>query len=555
MLRLARKGLRFCSRRILVALLASSIASSQSLTNFLSGSKATPAAATADPLKRDSPRSAIYTFLKACHGDNYLLASQYLDLRNLQADDRSTSGPALAKTLCDFLDRDPNFEVSNLSAAVEGNVGDGMSPDLDVLDEIQADHKRISLYVERTKHQGSELWLVSPDTVAKIPQLAELRKESAIERHIPEPLVRIEWIDTPLWIWIALFLLVVVLRYVSGLLGRGLIFILSPLVKRYFKALNSYRLENFSEPIRLLLSLAVFRACMTVVPPSALLRVYLLNLIMLLVAFGTSSLLMRIVDLLSDRVITRLNPRERTISYSVAPLLVRFIKICIFCLAILFVLAAWGYNTTTILAGVGVGGLAVALAAQKTIENLFGGISLISDRAVLVGDFCQFGGQVGTIEDIGLRSTRIRTLDRTLVTIPNSQFSTMTLENYSRRDRMWFHPAVHLHRETSAEQVREMMAAIERILYADPSVDPTDVPTRFTKITHDAYVIEVFAYVLTPDYNEFLKMQSKLLLQMMEAATGLDIVFAVPVQEMLPSHVSSPQVSSPVRAQDVEVNV
>jgi MscS family membrane protein len=155
---------------------------------------------------------------------------------------------------------------------------------------------------------------------------------------------------------------------------------------------------------------------------------------------------MRVVDVLADRVMTRLDPRERAVSYSVAPLLVRFVKICIFCFAILFVLTAWGYNTTTILAGVGVGGLAVALAAQKTIENLFGGIALISDRPVLVGDLCQFGGQLGTVEDIGLRSTRIRTLDRTLVTIPNSQFSTMTLENYSKRDRMWFHPALHLHR-------------------------------------------------------------------------------------------------------------
>src|SRR5207237_8568046 len=106
---------------------------------------------------------------------------------------------------------------------------------------------------------------------------------------------------------------------------------------------------------------------------------------------------------------------------------------------VLWVLGAWGYNVDTVLAGLGVGGIAVALAAQKTIENLFGGVSVISDKPVLVGDFCQFGGQVGTVEDIGLRSTRIRTLDRTVVTVPNSQFSTMTLENFSRRDRIWFH--------------------------------------------------------------------------------------------------------------------
>jgi MscS family membrane protein len=279
------------------------------------------------------------------------------------------------------------------------------------------------------------------------------------------------------------------------------------------------------------------------------LRDYLLKLIALLFLLGTASLLMRIVDVISDRVIARLNPRERTVSYSVAPMIVRFVKICIFCFAVLLVLAAWGYNTTTILAGVGVGGLAVALAAQKTIENLFGGVSLISDRAVLVGDFCQFGGQLGTVEDIGLRSTRIRTLDRTVVTIPNSQFSTMALENFSKRDRMRFHPLLRLHRDTAPAQIRQMMSAVERILRSDPMVDPTDVPLRFTQIASDSYVLEIFAYVLTADYNEFLKLQSNLLLQIMEAANRLGVVFALPIQENLAS------TASPVRPQDVEVDV
>ncbi len=534
---------------ILLVVISGQIAKSQSLTGFIANPKSAAQPGNIDPLKRETPRSSIYNFLRACHDDNFLLASQYLDLRAIKPDERETSGPEHARDLCDFLDRDPQFEVGNLANSAEGNLADGLSPDLDVLDDFQADHRHVTLYMARSNENGEPLWRVSPDTVARIAELAGFRKTSAIERKLPEPLVRIEWIDTPLWIWIALVLIALLLRFISGLLSRGVLVIVAPLVKRYVKSMDAYRLENFSEPMRLLLSVAVFRACLTVVAPSALLRDYLLKLIALLVVLGTASLLMRVADLVSDRIIARLNPRERTVSYSVAPLLVRFVKICIFCLAILFVLSAWGYNTTTILAGVGVGGLAVALAAQKTIENLFGGISLISDRAVLVGDFCQFGGQVGTVEDIGLRSTRIRTLDRTLVTIPNSQFSTMTLENYSKRDRMWFHPALHLHRETSPAQVRQVMAAVDQILHSDPTVDPTDVPLRFTKITNESYVIEVFAYVLTPDYNEFLKKQSELLLRIMEAANRLGVQFAIPIQESVPA------VSSPIRSQDVEVDV
>ena len=105
------------------------------------------------------------------------------------------------------------------------------------------------------------------------------------------------------------------------------------------------------------------------------------------------------------------------------------LKLLLYLVAILGVLSAWGYNTSTILAGLGVGGLAIALAAQKTIENLFGGISVIGDRPVLVGDVCRFGDRTGEIMHIGLRSTRIRTADRTIISVPNGQFSSMPLEN------------------------------------------------------------------------------------------------------------------------------
>jgi MscS family membrane protein len=137
---------------------------------------------------------------------------------------------------------------------------------------------------------------------------------------------------------------------------------------------------------------------------------------------------------------------------AVLPLLSRVFKITIVILAIAAILSNWGYNTTTILAGLGIGGVAIALAAQKTIENLFGGVAVISDHPVSVGDFCRFGDRVGTIEDIGLRSTRIRTPDRTLLNVPNAQFSSMTLENFSRRDKTLFHLTLNLRRDTTPDQ-------------------------------------------------------------------------------------------------------
>jgi MscS family membrane protein len=232
---------------------------------------------------------------------------------------------------------------------------------------------------------------------------------------------------------------------------------------------------------------------------------------------------------------------------------VRVIRILIFLVAALLILASWGYNTNAILAGLGVGGLAVALAAQKTIENLFGAVALVSDRPVLVGDFCQFGTQTGTVEDIGLRSTRIRTNDRTLVTIPNSSFSTMTIENFSRRDQIWFHPTLRLRRDTSSDKVREMITAITHILGSTPLVQLAEVPIRFTKITDYSLDLEIFAYVATPNFDEYLKVQTVLLLKMMEASEQHGVGFAVPIAESVTVNPPEPSPTGKSNSHPAEV--
>jgi MscS family membrane protein len=340
---------------------------------------------------------------------------------------------------------------------------------------------------------------------------------------------------TALWIWIGLVLAAIILSLLSGWLSRLVINISKPIVERYAKSLQIYRLETLVEPLRLLVSVLVFRAVIEFLDPSALVRDYLLRLLTLLFVLGAGSLVMRIIDIIFDQVQSRLDSHQRSLTYSVLPLSVRVLKVAVICICVLLVLAGWGYNTNTILAGVGVCGLAVALAAQKTIENFFGGVSVITDRPVLIGDFCQFGGQVGTVEDIGLRSTRIRTLDRTLVTIPNSQFSTMTLENYSRRDRMWFHPTLKLRRGTPVDQIPPFMEKITEVLKAEPLVSIGDMPLRFTKIDDQSLNIEIFAYVLSSNYDDLLKVQTKLLLQFLKVSEQAGVSFATPIAESVAS--------------------
>lgn len=216
---------------------------------------------------------------------------------------------------------------------------------------------------------------------------------------------------------------------------------------------------------------------------------------------------MGIVDLAISRLRFAIAVKHQTFAHSVLPLFSRVFMITIVVLAIAAILSNWGYNTTTILAGLGIGGVAIALAAQKTIENLFGGVAVISDRPVTVGDFCKFGDRVGTIENIGLRSTRIRTPDRTLVNVPNAQFSSMTLENFSKRDKTLFHLTLNLQRDTTPDQVRTLLESISNILREHPKVEAGNLPVRFVGVGTYSLDLEVFVYILTRSGDEFLTIQ------------------------------------------------
>lgn len=530
---ISKKQLATCTLFLLAALVFGDIPVFAQLPGVGPAPAAAGKATAVDPLKRTTPRNAIYELLQTCHSGKFDLAAQFLDLSRIRRDLRSTQGPELAKDLCDVLDRDTQFEVGRLSNDSNGIFGDSLAANVDRIDSFEVNGQRVELTVTKTTLGDLQAWLVSPDSVLQVPRLVALNSESAIEKKLPSVLVDTKFVGTPLYIWLALVIAALILSSVSRLLSRLFLAIVKPIAKRFGKNLHEHRLESFAEPLRLVLCVMIFGAVIQAVGPSAILRDYLFKLLVLLFIIGVASIVMRIVDVISDTVTSRLNPRERAVSYSVVPLFVRAVKIIVLAIGILSVLSAWGYNTNTILAGLGVGGLAVALAAQKTIENLFGGVSVITDRPVLVGDFCKFGDQVGVIEDIGLRSTKIRTNDRSVVTIPNSVFSTMTLENFSKRDRMWFHPTIALRRDNDPGKIRAMMDAITKVLEENPMVDPTTVPLRFTKISKESFDLEIFAYVLTPSFDEYLKVQTDLLLKIVEAADKLEVEFAIPLQETI----------------------
>jgi MscS family membrane protein len=205
-----------------------------------------------------------------------------------------------------------------------------------------------------------------------------------------------------------------------------------------------------------------------------------------------------------------------------------------------------------IIAGLGVGGLAVALAAQPTVENLIGGLSLFADEPIRVGDLCKYGDQTGTVEAIGIRSTRIRGLDRTLTTIPNAAMAKMPIVNLTRRDRMLIETVIGLRYETSPEQLRHILVKLREMLRGDSRVHRDPVRARLIGFGTSSLDIEVFAYVMTRDWAEFLEIREEILLRVMDIIEQAGTALAFPSQTL---YLGRDRGNDSIRAKAAEASV
>ena len=208
----------------------------------------------------------------------------------------------------------------------------------------------------------------------------------------------------------------------------------------------------------------------------------------------------------------------------------RLNRVGILIIALVAALALLGLNVTTALAGLGIGGLAVALAAQKTLENLIGGISLLLDRAIQVGDFCKIGDRVGTVEDIGLRSLKLRTLDQNLLVVPNGVLAQMQFENMKERPKLLLQQTFSLRIETQVEQLRFVLDGVEKMLDEDPAIESGSSRLRVANFAGAAFELELFAFVKTGDFAKFTAFRQEIILKIAGIVEGAGTRFAAPTR-------------------------
>jgi MscS family membrane protein len=482
-----------------------------------------------DPLNRGTPRGSIYGFALACRKGDYQRAAEYLDLRRLSPEEREDE-PEIARQLRAALGRALAVDFSTFSDRNDGFADDGLPAWQDELGVIETREGLVTLLLQRVPREGDgvRIWKISSDTVARTADLYAEFGPGLLEAWLPRLFFEVRFLRIELADWVGLVGLVIASWLLSVMLAGTATRVLGQVFTRRGRTVDERIVRVVRGPVRLALTVLVFALGRRYLALDLPLQDFLRALERLLWTVATAWLFFRMIDTAALGIRVRVEQRGNLGLLPALDPLRRFAKILIVVIGFLAVLGSLGVNITAAVAGVGVGGIAVALAAQKSIEHLFGGISLFTDQPVRVGDFFRYGDQVGTVEEIGLRSTRVRTLDRTVVTIPNAEFSNLQLENYARRDQMRLWTMIGVRYETTPDQLRYLLARLREILLAHPRV--TEDPARVRFVGFGAYSLdlEVFAYVDTSDWNEFLGIREDLYLRFMDAVKQAGTGFAFP---------------------------
>jgi len=345
----------------------------------------------------------------------------------------------------------------------------------------------------------------------------------------------------PVWQWLALLLAVTLVIATARVLRRIGVPLLHRLAGSLFAGRDENLLDALAAPVRSLLLVGVIQITISLLELPLMARsLWAAALPKLLIVLWVW-LLMRVFRVFARIAGQYLGRIGRADSTAVVLLIQRVMNAMALFLAIALLLRSAGFDVTAMVAGLGVGGIAIALAAQKTLENLFGGISIIFDKSIRVGDVCRIGNQEGKVEDIGLRSTRLRTNDRTLLTVPNGQLSTMNLENLGMRDKMWFRHTLGVSLATTRDQMERLVEGLSGLLEHHPMVETLTARARLVRLAAASMEIELVAYILTTDGERFLEVQEELLLGTLKVIEESGTVLAVPANVALPGARQEPQ--------------
>ncbi|KXF76642.1 hypothetical protein ATN84_11375 [Paramesorhizobium deserti] len=498
----------------------------------LSNARGEPADAVTEPEKLRTPRDTFKMLLSGFVSGSDEPSDTTLNMQDFSAAVRNDEAPLLARYLKKVIDRigyvywqeipdDPKSKTPFVFFQhPAGNI---------VVGPVQTDNGVIWQFTPETLHHIRSLYAAVED-MPVAPEFAAFAaddpyfKARALARSLsPDLLKRAGPVDRWQWLLLGLF----------GLLGIICGFLVNTVISA-FSSRGSAERSDQPTPIFRVLDWAVRAIVLGLFLLVALRLLGLPDLVAtpvkalawMAVLVGAVPILWHLIGTIADSYRARWvipGYHETLIS-----LLTGVARVAVIIIAFLLLAEVFSIPYQHVLAGLGIGGLAVALAAQPTLQNFLSGLTLYADRPVSVGDFCKFGDMLGTVEHIGMRSTRVRSLDRTLISVPNSEFANMQIENYARRDRIRFITTLQLRYETTADQLRYVLAQLRELLIAHPRVVEDPCRVRFVSFGEYSLDVEIFTYIKTSDHSEFLAIREDILLRIIKIMDDAGVQFAFP---------------------------
>ncbi len=477
-----------------------------------------------DALNRGTPRGSIVGYLEASAELDFEKAAQYLDLRSLPDEVDALGGPELARQLNHVLSRAVWLDDYTVSDNPEGVKGDGLPAYRDELVVIKTAEGDTPIWMQHVpRGDGVNIWKISNRSVALIPELYDRFSYppavESIRKWFPEDA---SFLGLEAFKWFIVLVAALISWPVFYLLGMVLLKIFSTpdstTHKLWRKILTG---PVVAVGILFVMGFVIGRLGAGAYAQQIMKAQTLSTIVLVWVAWS-------IANLVKLHKQESLNALGRPGAARLMQPITTFVKLVILLFALLFWLNNVGVNISTVLAGLGVGGLALALALQKPIEDMMGALSLFSQAPIRVGDFCRYGEYTGMVEDIGLRSTRIRTLTNTLVHVPNARLAHVEIENFTAREKIRFWPTLRLRYDTTPDQLREIRNGIQVMLEQHEEVHDEPLRVRLTDFGEDAILVKVHSFMKTTDYTESLRIAEDLNFGIMEIVHGAGARFALP---------------------------
>ncbi len=479
----------------------------------------------------DSPRVSMRSFLDLAEKGRYQEAAIYLEVPKAQEKRAAELTSKLYVVLSQRLLVDPE----HLSPLAQGRASDGLPngvEELGKIDDVKGHPVPIRIVRRESRAADDEpRWVFASSTVSHIDGLYGALRDRWIRERLPAVLLQEGPMALYAWQWLALPLLAVV----CVAWGRFLAF-LSGIVATRTLARVSWKkrlLHKLKRPATLGWALA----CFAFATPYLALTLRAEDLLERgLRALGYLTFFWALLDtvgLVGEEISSAAWAQSRPSARSLSSIGVKLGKVVVAALALMVALSELGYPVTSVVAGLGIGGVALALAAQKTVENLFGSVSILADQPFRVGDTIRVDTIEGSVESIGLRSTRVRTVDRTVVIFPNGKLADMRIESLGPRERIRFVTKLQLSRTTTVAQIERIRAGVKNALDVHESVRKEDVSVRLIGIGEASYDLEASAPIETLDGNEFARIREELLVSFIGIVETNGAMLAVPTRQVI----------------------